>query len=580
MNSTPPSRHGNDVVLPPSVPARMRAAWDAATDDGDRARLLLEISNEVEQASWWQAADLTRAALEFARQAQDAPTAVEAMLLLAFQLTAANRPTEAFRVVSEAMPLAYALHDELPDLYQNALSTRATVRAAAGDEAGARRDFEAILATQDGGGGPATLIVASVNLAWLYADMYRPQAALHQLEVAEEVLHDIRRGAYDRSGYEVTPQRQAYFHQSILVLRSLATVLRAEQLVAKGQDGDVPTLDAEARALCDQVTATATANDTFPRMIVATVLARVELVAAHHEAAARHADEAVELTRTIGHTIYPHGWAAYARVHEARGDEERALEGWGEVLAIARSSGRHRQIQEALDALARLHEQRGDLATALQLTRASLESAQHVNRDLAEMHDIGGTEPWEMPGDDQLSWRDRLQIAEQQAQRDHLTGLLNRRGVQEHLPALDSDRRASGDCQLVAFLDVDHFKVVNDRFSHAVGDMVLRRLASMCTAWLPADALVGRYGGEEFVLITNVDDVAAGAAQLEGLRASIADADWGDLLGDRRLTVSIGYTVRGDLPFSDALAAADASLYAAKQGGRNRLHPPPPDPTG
>jgi two-component system cell cycle response regulator len=156
------------------------------------------------------------------------------------------------------------------------------------------------------------------------------------------------------------------------------------------------------------------------------------------------------------------------------------------------------------------------------------------------------------------------------AQRDPLTGLLTRKWIEERLPGrlLECDRQGQAACAL--FLDVDHFKAVNDGFGHAMGDAVLREVARLARASLrELDACI-RYGGEEIVIVledTREDDAAAVA---ERVRSNIQRFDWAGLHAGLEVTVSAGVAqrVRGETT-EDFLSRADAALYAAKHDGRN-----------
>ncbi|HTS21349.1 MAG TPA: diguanylate cyclase [Casimicrobiaceae bacterium] len=157
-----------------------------------------------------------------------------------------------------------------------------------------------------------------------------------------------------------------------------------------------------------------------------------------------------------------------------------------------------------------------------------------------------------------------------EAEEDPLTGLANRRHLDAILErvfnqAIDENRSL---CFAVA--DIDHFKSINDRHSHAVGDEVLRGVARILrSACRPSD-VAGRYGGEEFVLVLldMPSDVAFGVC--ERLRAAVASHAWETLRPGLAVTISIGVANRADFTSSAAmLAAADARLYDAKRAGRN-----------
>lgn len=150
--------------------------------------------------------------------------------------------------------------------------------------------------------------------------------------------------------------------------------------------------------------------------------------------------------------------------------------------------------------------------------------------------------------------------------RDPLTGVYNRRRLDIELSALAT----SGRPYLIAMLDLDWFKSVNDRFGHAAGDAVLREAASMLTEMALPDEVVARYGGEEFVLLAAED--GTGIARLDAFRRRFAQQDFSRMAPGLRLTVSIGVAFGHEARrVEDVLKIADHRLYAAKRGGRNRL---------
>ena len=162
--------------------------------------------------------------------------------------------------------------------------------------------------------------------------------------------------------------------------------------------------------------------------------------------------------------------------------------------------------------------------------------------------------------------------ARQSAMTDPLTGLPNRAQLDLGVAQLMDAAAAREDALAVLFVDLDHFKQVNDRFGHDVGDACLQAMSGILRRHVRATDLVARYGGEEFVLVLDgADDVSALRAA-EALRAAVqADGRQvgGAVVG---LTVSIGVAM---LDSGDDVASlfkrADAALYRAKHAGRNRL---------
>ena len=159
--------------------------------------------------------------------------------------------------------------------------------------------------------------------------------------------------------------------------------------------------------------------------------------------------------------------------------------------------------------------------------------------------------------------------------RDPLTGLANRR--QFLALAAEERRRAqrAGEPIALMLLDVDHFKAVNDLYGHAVGDAALRAFGRLLRRHLRPFDIVGRYGGEEFVILLSGASHRGALTAAERLRATIASTPF-DTQGIIRLTASIGVVsidAGEDVPFATMLASADRALYRAKHGGRNQVRP-------
>jgi diguanylate cyclase len=162
--------------------------------------------------------------------------------------------------------------------------------------------------------------------------------------------------------------------------------------------------------------------------------------------------------------------------------------------------------------------------------------------------------------------------AEKLAASDSLTGAMSRRAI---LPLIEKSVRRtarSGIPACVAMLDLDWFKSINDRFGHLVGDQVLRRVVEVVRQCLRASDVVGRYGGEEFVLLLQGADQLSGARLVERVRSAIASADWSELGQGLKVSVSCGIASVGPADTLDGvLARADKALYEAKRGGRDQL---------
>lgn len=185
----------------------------------------------------------------------------------------------------------------------------------------------------------------------------------------------------------------------------------------------------------------------------------------------------------------------------------------------------------------------------------------------------------DMLGLDELTHLARVVDRLAQAARDPLTGVFGRRYLDDDLPRqIDRFHRAHIPVTAV-FLDVDHFKQLNDTHGHATGDEVLRTIARLLVMCVRDSDSVARYGGEEFVLILPNCDQQGGLRFAERVRNRIAAYDWAAHLGlpDVRVTASLGVAEFTGRPVAEWLGAADAAMYEAKRAGRNTVRPAPAD---
>jgi diguanylate cyclase (GGDEF)-like protein len=154
------------------------------------------------------------------------------------------------------------------------------------------------------------------------------------------------------------------------------------------------------------------------------------------------------------------------------------------------------------------------------------------------------------------------------AARDELTGARNRRAITAHI----EHALQAGEPFAVALLDLDHFKQVNDRHGHLVGDATLRRFTVVVGEQLRQADRLGRYGGEEFIVfLSGVSSDETGLRLAERLRQRVEQDDWNRVAPGLAQTVSIGVAIaRTGESLTELLARADAALYEAKAQGRNR----------
>ena len=171
-----------------------------------------------------------------------------------------------------------------------------------------------------------------------------------------------------------------------------------------------------------------------------------------------------------------------------------------------------------------------------------------------------------------------LEQIRQLATHDDLTGLLNRRAMLDRMQLEQRRSLRSGSPLLIAQLDIDHFKVVNDTHGHAAGDLVLQSFADTVRRNVRDTDVLARWGGEEFVLLLCDTPAADAVALMERLRQAVQAMQVPVPQGDGPITVTVSIGLARHTPadpLAGTLERADQALYAAKAGGRNRVVPAP-----
>jgi diguanylate cyclase (GGDEF)-like protein len=276
------------------------------------------------------------------------------------------------------------------------------------------------------------------------------------------------------------------------------------------------------------------------------------------------------------------------RIDVAIGMLERAL-------ALVPSGETTRRLYELHDLLADAHERRGDHRSALasfkefqRVRQAVADSAMAVRvRGLMLQFDVEQARQQEeiyrlrnvelaKANEELRRLQERLEEKNRELHRitieDSLTGLRNRRYVADQLPQEIKRAKRHGRPLCVAMCDIDHFKSVNDDYSHAFGDDVLRRIAKVFLSTARESDTVSRYGGEEFLVILPDTDLAGAEVLAERIRAAVSELVFGEVAPGLRVSMSIGIAqLTPGRDERELLAEADARLYEAKRSGRNRI---------
>lgn len=222
--------------------------------------------------------------------------------------------------------------------------------------------------------------------------------------------------------------------------------------------------------------------------------------------------------------------------------------------------------EEALVAASRAAQNEGDEATRLATLPLLLQGYEKLLRETRQLIKISDRREKEM---NRLNRRleQATSTLAYQAEHDPLTGLLNKGAIRLRL----DEALAAGSCALI-LLDIDHFKAVNDTYGHLAGDLLLRGLGERVQEQLAPDDLLGRFGGEEFLLVLRQPSLIQARAAAERVRRAVADSPFE--CGDHLLsvTISLGVTL-GQMgeDYTPAFQRLDQALYAAKGGGRNRI---------
>ncbi|BCJ55366.1 hypothetical protein Asp14428_68410 [Actinoplanes sp. NBRC 14428] len=301
-------------------------------------------------------------------------------------------------------------------------------------------------------------------------------------------------------------------------------------------------------------------------------IARIEMMSGHYDAA----EETLHVMLDVGQsTVDMHEGDAPAvcllTLAEARrlghryAAAQEALDAavrWAEERGLDRVRAQAREEQAALYATTGRFREAYEEHRAFHKAATALHSAQREARARALQAVFEATEA-----------RRASEHFREMAHRDALTGLYNRRYVNERLPALLGEALVRRTPMSLAILDLDHFKRVNDTLSHHTGDVVLQQIAQLLLEAVHGPMIAARMGGEEFLLIMPGLTADEAAERCERLRLRIRAHAWEPITGALPVTTSIGVTTSDDGRGSPSslLSLADRNLYVAKREGRDRV---------
>jgi diguanylate cyclase (GGDEF)-like protein len=254
-----------------------------------------------------------------------------------------------------------------------------------------------------------------------------------------------------------------------------------------------------------------------------------------------------------------------ARCRQGVGDDAGALGDLDAVVTACAAEGDLARHVEALQLRSRVRQEMGEFAGALADARLLGDLVWQRHR-----RQVGGfmDQVWSRAGVEgqRRDLEARARVLLRFAEQDALTGLANRRSIEQFCASLRTTEQVC-----LVLVDVDHFKAVNDRHGHLVGDVVLREVAAVLSGSVRSVDRVARWGGEEFLVALPGGNAVLGAEAAARLRRRIEDHAWSGHAAGLKLTVSAGVSAGPAGEFGTVLARADAALYAAKGAGRNRV---------
>jgi diguanylate cyclase (GGDEF)-like protein len=328
------------------------------------------------------------------------------------------------------------------------------------------------------------------------------------------------------------------------------------------QNGD----PAAALVLAHRMLALADASHLLLNTSCVDTVARILMADGQHRRAAEILEAALVAAPSTDRDGVPSCLVALAEVRRTDGELAAAIDLLHRCRRMTVSAGLAEMDAVALRLLATCHAESGDFESAYR-EMVEFQEAWTIRRS-EQSEALASVTHARFAVDEARRDSERFRKL---AERDPLTGLWNRRRCDAHLAARLEVPSIGRTPFSVAILDLDHFKLINDDHSHAIGDDVLRQVASLLLQVVEPVGRAGRQGGEEFALFLDADPAAA-ARICERLRLVIAGHSWSDLAAGLRVTASIGVTtLRPDDDGRAVMARADSLLYAAKNSGRNRV---------
>lgn len=520
----------------------------------ERVRLLNEMSEQLYERDAARGEALAREALELARASADVAGEAQALYCLGRNLYSQSDYPAVFETQNAALELFRAVGGaEGEARVRNLLGI--TFRQLS-DYGRALEMYELALKGFRECGDKRWQARVISNIGNIEIQLGNPSVAL---ELFDQAL-GIRREIGDEEGVGFDLNNAAFGH-----------IQRARELAAGGDTASAQLEAERALKLLDRALVVAREHE-YRRLeaICLQTMGEAYLAMARPEVALAMADEFLALAAAANDKwIEAYGLACVGEIRHQLGQNVPAIATLSRALEAFEALGARDEVARVLRIASQAHEAGGDLTAALACLRRSNTIERQLKNEETERRARA------------IASRRRVEHASQEAERyrrlaleDSLTGLGNRRQLDERLAALLREAQARGSVVTVALADVDHFKGINDRFSHAVGDEVLRCVGEILRSHCRLGDFAGRYGGEEFVLVFRGFDMRGAAEACERVRRDVEAWAWSTIHPHLRVTLSIGLSSSTSFPHAQGLLdAADHWLYEAKHHGRNQVRP-------
>ena len=520
----------------------------------ERVRLLNEISEQLYEREPARGVALAREAIELARATGDTPGEAQALYCLGRNLYSQADYPSVFETQNTALSLFRAMGNAQGEA--RCCNLLGITHRQLSDYGRALEMYElALKGFRDAGDLKWQARVIS-NIGAVEIQLGNHTAAL---ELFDHAL-DLRRETEDDEGAGFDLNNAAFGH-----------IQRALQHRAAGDVGSCQAELENALRLLDRALAIARRFG-YQRLAAFCLQTMGEAYQAmsRPEVALGLADQVLKLAHDSGDKwIEAYGMACIGEIRNQLGEHVEGVALLKRALHAFEKLGSRDETARVLRSLSQAYESTGNLTEALSCLRRAGVIEQSLRSEDTERRARA------------LSARRRLDQASQETERykrlameDALTGLANRRQLDERLACLMREAATRGTVVTIALADVDHFKGINDRFSHAVGDEVLRCVGEILRSRCRLGDLAGRYGGEEFMLVFRSLDMRSANENCERVRRAVELYDWQSIHPQLRVTLSLGLACSTSFENAQGLLdAADHWLYEAKHHGRNQVQP-------